>query len=80
MHRIKVRLGDKIGLIPDNFIEMISKETPRLPVSPSLSNEKPISVSKSPSPVEKKEVHMCTHLFILCVEKLNCLHINITNS
>jgi len=51
--RIKVKLGDKVGIIPDNFIEMIKKEPAKLPTPPLPSRKEPASVR--PPPAEKKE-------------------------
>ena len=56
IHRIKVKLGDKIGIIPDNFIEVIKKEPPKLPTPPLPSREEPPPVSRSPPPEKKEEV------------------------
>ena len=47
-----MKLGDKIGIIPDNVIE-IMKETPKLPVPPLPSHEEP---SSAPPPEKKEEV------------------------
>jgi len=51
--RIKVKLGDNVGIIPDNFIEMIKKELAKLPTLPLPSREEPAPVR--PPPAEKKE-------------------------
>ena len=51
--RIKVKLGDNVGIIPDNFIEMIKKEPVKLLTPPLPSHEEPAPVR--PPPAEKKE-------------------------
>ena len=56
MCRIKVKLGDKIGIIPDNFIEIIKKEAPKLPTPPLPSREEPPPLSRPPPPEKKEEV------------------------
>ena len=46
-----------MGIIPDNFIEMIKKEPAKLPTPPLPSCEEPAPVR--PPPAEKKEeVHV----------------------
>ena len=59
-----MKLGDKIGIIPDNFIEPIKKEAPKLPTPPLPSREEPPPVSRPPPPEKKEEVsmHYCIHL------------------
>lgn len=51
-----MKLGDKIGIIPDNFIEVIKKEAPKLPTPPLPSREEPPPVSRPPPPEKKEEV------------------------
>ena len=51
-----MKLGDKIGIIPEDFIEIIKKEPPKLPTPPLPSREKPPPVSRSPPPEKKEEV------------------------
>jgi len=51
--RIKVKLVDNVEIIPNNFIEMIKKEPPKLPTPPLPSCEEPAPVRLSPA--EKKE-------------------------
>ena len=62
MCKIKVKLGDKIGIIPDNFIEIIKKEPPKLPTPPLPSREEPPPVGRPPPPEKKEEV--CTFIIM----------------
>ena len=56
VHRIKVKLGDKTGIIPDNFIEVIKKEAPKNPTPPLPTREEPPPASRLPPPEKKEEV------------------------
>ena len=55
-----MKLGDKIGIIPEDFIEIIKKEPPKLPIPPLPSPEELPPVSTPPPPEKKKDV--CTKL------------------
>ena len=60
-----MKLGDKIGIIPDNFIEIMKKEAPKLPTPPLPSREEPPPVSRPPPPEKKEEVSVhCIHLIV----------------
>ena len=63
VYRVKVKLGDKIGIIPDNFIEVMKKETPKLPTPPLPSREEPPSISRPPAPEKKEEVCVCVRAY-----------------
>ena len=81
-----MKLGDKIGIIPDNFIEIIKKEPPKLPTPSLPSRKEPPPVSR---PEKKEEVcTLCIHfLLVLYMTKLyqttqleiflGCLHCNV---
>ena len=68
VYRVKVKLDDKIGIIPENFIEIMKKETPKRFTLPLPSHEKPPFISRPPSPEKKEEVcvyvHVCAHFYM----------------
>ena len=51
-----MKLGDKTGIIPDNFIEVIKKEAPKNPTPPLPTREEPPPASRLPPPEKKEEV------------------------
>ena len=54
-YRVKVKLGNKVGMVPDNFIE-IKKETAKVPTPPLPSREE-----TNPPTAKENEVRMCVH-------------------
>jgi len=59
---MKVKLGDKVGMVPDNFVE-VKKEAPKVPTPPLPSREElpPPAVTK-PAPKENEvfSLSVCT--------------------
>ena len=72
-----MKLGDKLGNIPDNFIEIIKKEPPKLPAPPLPSGEELPPVSRPPSPEKKEEVCTKLHNYKYLEIFVGCLHCNI---
>ena len=57
-----MKLGDKTGIIPDNFIEVIKKETPKVPTPPLPTREEPPPAGRLPPPEKKEEVYLLCSL------------------